>query len=64
MTDKRTISSHDILLISTPNLPVAVNTTAATVQYQPKRREITTRICKQCIGSWIQFTMLQQTLLQ
>ena len=40
--DKQTISSYDILLVPTPNLPVAINTTAATVQCKTKRHEITT----------------------
>lgn len=34
--DKRTTSSYDVLLISAPNLPVAVNTTATAVQYKRK----------------------------
>ena len=58
MIDKRTISSYDTLLISPPNLPVAINTTAATVKYEPKTDEIITCICLQCIGSGMQFIML------
>ena len=44
LINKRTVNSYDILLISIPDLAVAVNTTATAVQYEPKRLKITTRI--------------------
>lgn len=43
--DKRTVSSYNNLLVSTQNMPAAVNTTATTARYKPKRHEITTSIC-------------------
>ena len=39
MIHNRTISSYDRLLISTPNLPVAINTTATNISLKDKKSQ-------------------------